>query len=318
MPGLGKIAIMILVTGSTGFIGQALIRHLQADGRSVRALIRPSSKTPGLPKGWRFEAAISSIRDERSLRAAMAGVETIFHLVGVEWQGVSGDLSVEIDGIRTLIEVAEQAGVSRIIYLSHLGADRGSAFPVIKVKGIVEEYIRKSKLTYTIIRSGLVFGDFDHFTTDLAQLMAVYPFLFFLPSPGNAMVQPLWVEDLATILTWWMDKDDLDNETVEIGGPEFLSIEQITSEVMRATGMKRRLVHLRPSTLRMLAVSLEYLYPTFPHSVYWLDYLANDRTCDLDSVTRYFGLLPARFSTQLDYLENKSWGQIARKSLRRR
>ena len=78
-----------------------------------------------------MEAAISSIQDERSLRTAMTGVETIYHLVGVEWRGVSGDLSAEIDGVRTLIEVAKQAGVSRIIYLSHLGADRASAFPVM-------------------------------------------------------------------------------------------------------------------------------------------------------------------------------------------
>jgi NADH dehydrogenase len=264
------------------------------------------------------QAAISNIEDERSLRAAMAGVDTIYHLVGVEWQGVGGDLSVEIEGIRTLINVAHEAGVSRIVYLSYLGADRASAYPVMKVKGIVEEYIRRSGMTYTILRSGLVFGENDHFTTALAKLMGVYPFLFFVPSPGNALVQPLWVEDLATILTWLLDKNDLNNETVEIGGPEFLTIEQVVQQVMVAAGMHRRIVHLRPSTLRIVAVGLEYLFPKFPTSIYWLDYLANDRACDIDSVSRIFGLLPTRFSSHLEHLSGKRWGRLARQSMRRR
>ncbi len=309
---------MILVTGATGFIGQALIRHLLEDERQVRALIRPSTDSPGLPTGLPVQAAISNIEDERSLRAAMAGVDTVYHLVGVEWQGVGGDLSVEIEGIRTLINVAHEAGVSRIVYLSHLGADRASAYPVMKVKGIVEEYIRRSGITYTILRSGLVFGENDHFTTAMAKLMGVYPFLFFVPSPGNALVQPLWVEDLATIMTWLLDKDDLDNETVEIGGPEFLTIEQVVQQVMVAAGMHRRIVHLRPSTLRIVAVSMEYLFPKFPTSIYWLDYLANDRACDIDSVSRIFGLLPTRFSSHLDHLSGRRWGRLARQSMRRR
>jgi NADH dehydrogenase len=309
---------MILVTGATGFIGQALIRHLLDDDRQVRALIRPSEDSPGLPRGFAVEAAISSIEDQRGLRAALTGVDTIYHLVGLEWQGVSADLGVEIEGIQSILQVAREMGVSRIIYLSHIGADRASAYTVIKVKGIVEEYIRRSGLEYTIIRSGLVYGEQDHFTTALAKLMAVYPFLFFLPSPGNAMLQPLWVEDLATALTWLLENGELRNQTIEIGGPEFLSIREVAENVMHATGMNRRLVNLRPSTLRIIAVALEYLYPNFPHSVYWLDYLANDRTCDIDSVSRYFGLLPARLSPNLDYLKDKKWGRLARASLRRR
>jgi NADH dehydrogenase len=248
----------------------------------------------------------------------MAGIDTIYHLVGLEWQGVSADLGVEIDGIQSLLRVAEESGVSRIIYLSHIGADRASAYTVIKVKGIVEEYIRRSPIEHTIIRSGLVFGEHDHFTTALARLMAVYPFIFFLPSPGNALLQPLWVEDLATALSWCLQNDELLNQTIEIGGPEFLTIHQVAEEVMRAAGMNRWLINLRPSTLRLLAILLEYLYPNFPHSVYWLDYLASDRTCDIDSVSRYFGLLPARFGSHLGYLEGKPWGRLARESLSRR
>jgi hypothetical protein len=147
--------------------------------------------------------------------------------------------------------------------------------------------------------------------------MAVYPLLFFLPSPANTLVQPLWVEDVATILTWLLDNQQMENETVEIGGPEYLTIQQVIQEVMYVTGMNRFLVELRPSYLRMVAMTLEYLYPAFPHSIYWLDYLANDRTCDIDSVSRLFGLLPARMVSHLDYLKGEKWGKLARQDMRR-
>jgi len=309
---------MILVTGGTGFIGQALIRHLLEDGREVRTLLRPSSQTPDLPKGLSVEAALSNVNDARSLRPAMVGVDTIYHLVGGEWLGVREDLAeLEIEGTKTLLHVAEEAGVKRIVYLSHLGADRASAFPVMKIKGIVEEYIRRSTLDHTILRCSLVFGQDDHFTTDMVKLMALYPLIFFIPSPGNTQIQPLWVEDLATMLTWLLDNPDLKNQTLEVGGPEYISIQRLAEHLMGVSGMNRSLVQLRPSYLRMVAITLEYLFPSFPHSVYWLDYLANDRTCDIDSVSRIFGLLPARMSNHLDYLKGINWRKIARQEMRR-
>ena len=310
---------MILVTGGTGFIGQTLIRHLLQEGHQVRTLLRPSRVTPDLPKGLPVEVSLSSILDERSLRVAVAGVDTVYHLVGAEWRGAGTNLSeIEIQGTRTLLEVAEQAGVRRIVYISHLDADRASAFPMIKVKGIVEEFIRRSSMEHTIIRTGLVFGENDHFTTGLAKLMAVYPLLFFLPGMGDAYLQPLWVEDLATCLTWLLERDDLVNMTLEIGGPEFLTIHQVAEAVMGAVGINRFLVHMRPSYMRIMALLLEYLFPNFPQSVVWIDYLANDRITDIDSVSRYFGLLPARMTTSLDYLKGKKWGKIAREEARKK
>jgi NADH dehydrogenase len=309
---------MILVTGGTGFIGQAVIRHLVSDERQVRTLLRPSKLNPDLPKGTPVEVMLSAIDDERSLRTAVAGVDTIYHLVGVEWLGVDGNLvQVEIEGTRTLLRVAKEAGVKRIVYLSHLGAERPSAYPVLKVKGIVEEYIRRSGLEYTIIRTGLVFGPNDNFITSLAKLISLYPFVFFLPDKGDSLLQPIWVEDLATCLSWLMEKDELVNQTIEIGGPEFLTIRQVIEEVLAVTGMKRYLVSLQPSYLRLVAISLEYMFPAFPHSVYWLDYLASDRTCEIDSVTRYFGLLPVRLSQQLGFLEAVNWRRQAQKDLLR-
>ena len=56
---------MILVTGGTGFVGQALIRHLVYMGKPLRILLRPSPDLPNLPRGVAVEVAVCGLKDER-------------------------------------------------------------------------------------------------------------------------------------------------------------------------------------------------------------------------------------------------------------
>lgn len=294
---------MILVTGGTGFIGKALIRQLAENNHTVRTLIRPSSKSPSLPKGVPIEAAVSSLHDERGLRAAMVGVDTIFHLASGEWRGTQASLmEIDIQGTRSVIQAAQDAGVKHIFYISHIGADRASAYPVLKAKAIAEEFIRRSGIDYTILRSAIVFGQNDGFTTGLARLINASPFFLIIPGDGQTLLQPLWVEDLATCLTWSLDNEEVINRTLEIGGPEYLSFYQISELIMNKINKKRRTVNIRPPYLRTITVFMESIFPNPPVSVYWLDYLASNRTCSLDTLPRVFNLLPSRFSHHIEYL----------------
>ena len=295
---------MILVTGGTGFIGRALLQHLVADGHEVRTLIRPTSKSPELPRGVPVEIAISSIVDERSLRAALVGVNTVFHLVGSEWLGTRVDLhTIVAQGTLNLVNEAKDAGVKRIIYMSHIGADRGSAYAVLKVKGIAEQHIIKSGLEYTILRSGLVFGPDDHFTTDIARMLHFFPTFFPIPGDGNVLIHPLWVEDLVSCLVWSLDNPDTVNHLYEIGGPEAIPLRDAIQAVMLATGRMKRLWPVRPSYMRLAGILVEYLFPAMPMSAYWVDYFASNRTAALDTLPRVFGLMPRRFVNNLEHLQ---------------
>jgi NADH dehydrogenase len=300
--------ILILVTGGTGFIGQALIRHLVAAGYRVRTLIRPSERSPRLPRGVPVEVAVAGINDERGLRAAMVGVDTVYHLVGGEHRGPREDLmAVDVRGARTVVEAAADANVDRFFYISHLGADRASAFPVLKAKAIAEDHIKNSGVDYTILRSAVVYGLGDRFTTRLARSLYGLPFIFLMPGDGETRIQPLWIEDLVTCLAWALDDDGTRNRTYELGGPEFLTFRQVLEMMMHKMGIRRVLVPIPPPYLRALTVVLEYIFPFLPLTVYWLDYLATDRTCSLDTIPHIFNLMPSRFSRRLDYLETRNW-----------
>ena len=294
---------MILVTGGTGFIGQELIRHLVERGYQVRILLRPSYQSPRLPRGVPVEAVVCSLKDERGLRAAMKGVDAVFHMAGAEQSGSRADLqAVDIDGSRLVAQAAAGAGVERLVYLSHLGADRASAYPVLKVKGIAEHFIMQSGVPYTIFRSAVVFGPGDHFTTALVRLLRMSPFVFLLPGNGATFLQPIWVEDLVTSMILSKDTPDAAGQVFSVGGPEYLSFRKITEMVADAVRVRRTILSIPPAYIRILTVWLEHNSRAFPMGIFWSDYLAADRTCDLDTLPRMFGLMPERFSHRLDYL----------------
>ena len=298
----------ILITGGTGFIGKALIRHLVEGGYQVRTLIRPSTKSPSLPLGVPVDITVSSLGDERGLRAAMVGIKTVYHLAGGEWSGPSASLmDIDIQGTKAVVEAAEDAGVERIFFISHLGANRASAFPVLKAKAIAEEFIRRSKLDYTIIRSAIVFGPNDGLTTSLARILGVIPYYFLMPGDGRVLLQPLWVEDLVTCMVWALEDISTHKSIFEVGGPEYLSFQQIAELVMQETGIRRRLVGIPPPSLRIITVFLESMLPNLPISVYWLDYLAVNRTTAIDTIPRVFKLMPSKMSKRLAYLRDEDW-----------
>lgn len=310
---------MILVTGGTGFIGRALIRRLVENGQPVRMLIRPSPHSPSLPHGVPVEIAVSSLRDLRGLRAAMVGVDTVYHLAGVERQGAYANMmDVDVEGTRAVVDAAVDAGVDRFFYLSHLSSDRASAYPVMKFKAIAEEFIRRSGIDYTIFRTAVVYGPNDGFTTGLARLLHGLPFVFLIPGDGRMLIQPLWVEDLVTCMTWALDDDQTRKQVYEIGGPEYLTLVQVLDLIQQTVGTRRRLIPTRPVYLRWITKMLEALFPVLPVSIYWLDYLSANRTCALDTIPRVFNLMPARMSQHLDYLRGEKWSLSLLQMLLRR
>ncbi len=297
---------MILVTGGTGFVGKVLIRQLAGMGKPVRILLRPSATSPNLPRGIPVEVAVCSLKDQRGLRAAFKDVDVVFHLAGDENRGSRADLAgVDVEGTKSLAFAASQSNVERIFYLSHLSADRFSAFTLLKAKAIAESHLMHSGIPYTIFRSASIYGPNDHFTTSLARLLQSSPGFFLLPGGGTSMLQPIFVEDVVTCMLLALENPEMVNQTIAIGGAEYFTFHQVVETLLDTLKLRRRLISLNPAYIRSISLWLEQS-GRFPVSIFWLDTLAADRTCPLDTLPRVFGLMPSRFTQNLDYLQRKS------------
>lgn len=295
---------MILITGSTGFIGSKLVEKLEANSLDYRLLIFPGSDDKSLPTGKSYDVVLSSLEDKGSLRTAFNKVDTVFHLAGIEQAGSKADLSrFEVRYLETFTDIAREAGVERFYYLSHLGADRNSAYGLLKAKGRAEAILQDSGLHYTIIRSSWLFGEGDHFTESIANLIKKGLGFYFLPGDGDVLLQPLWVEDLVTALIWSLDMPEAVDQIFEVGGPEHLSYREIVTLVAEAMNRKVNFLNISPVQYSYFTQIVENRMKKPLINVYWMDYLAENRICSLDSMSRFFQINPARMKHKLSYLK---------------
>ncbi len=115
---------MDLVTGSTGFIGNVLIRKLLEKGQKVRAFLRPTSDLIAL-KDLPVERATGNILDQRSLAEAFQGIDTVYHLAAkISIMPGEDRLTREINlkGTRNVIRACLDARVKKLIYTSTIHA----------------------------------------------------------------------------------------------------------------------------------------------------------------------------------------------------
>lgn len=294
---------MILVTGGTGFIGNALIDHLSENGHSLRILVHPSNKSPNLPTGKSLDVAVCSLTDERGLRAALQGVDMIFHLASAGRLGSPAELTaVDVEGTRAIAEAALKMGIERFIFLSQISADRNSHFAAFKAKALAENILAKSRLNYTILRLTTIVGPGDHFTNMIVKILKRNRLFFIMPGNGEVVLQPLWIQDLLVCLMLTMKDERTFRRTFAIGGGEYFSYRAIIKIIMKKMGVWRLLIPFPPAYLRTLNLWTNRQEQGIPYPDGWLDYLAADRTCALDTLPKFFGLLPARFERELKHI----------------
>lgn len=311
---------MIVVTGGSGFVGRALIQRLAQQGEPVRVLsARGESAFPEL--GETVEVVQGNLYDPESLYRAMIGAHTVFHLASAQWWGRKRDLErVDIRGTQNVIAAGRSARIGRLIVLSHLGAERSSAFTLLRVKGQVEEIVRTSGLAYTIFRSGIVFGQGDTFVNGIAQLLRANPFIFLQPGQGESLLHPLYIGDLIEALVRSMEHIDTVDQTLSIGGPEYMTFNEMVRTVMRVTNAPRLIVPVPPWTLRAFAGLISRFFPYFPLALQWLDLLASNRTASMSTLYDLFEMQPRRFEdTILTYMRGRRYSlELLRTLLRRR
>ena len=175
----------ILVTGATGTIGRNVVDQLLRRGADVRALVRAPSSA-NLPAG--IEVARGDLLDVDSVRAAMSGVSTLFLLNGV--------VADEFTQALIALNLAREAGIGRIVYLSVIHSDIYVNVPHFAGKFAVERMIEAMGINATILRPAY-FMDNDITIRDVVTGYGIYPMP--IGDKGLAMVDARDVGEVAAI-----------------------------------------------------------------------------------------------------------------------
>jgi uncharacterized protein YbjT (DUF2867 family) len=213
---------MNLVVGATGLLGGDICRRLVAGGRPVRALVRPTSdpaKVEAL-KNRGIEIVEGNVCDAASLEAACRGVTAVISTASsmpFSYQPGENDIqSVDLEGTTCLVDAAQAAGVQQFIYISFT---MDNEFPLRNAKRAVEQRLKDSGLTYTILRPSYFMEVWLNPAVgfDAANATAkVY-------GSGQNPLSLISFPDVAKFALASLDNPVARNATIEIGGPEALS-----------------------------------------------------------------------------------------------
>ena len=310
---------MILITDATSFVGRALTRHLIYAEQEVCCLLQPSRREQRLPPGIRCNTIAASMTDLPALRTSLQDVTTVVHSIEDSKLAADGDVDSHVTSTRVLIEAMEEVGVRRLIYVSLVGADRSSAYPLLRIRGDAEALLKASGLDITVIQPTLVYGEGDFFTHIVAMTAKTSPFVLPIPHTGMARFQPLYIDDLATCIRLSIERQDLVGQTLSIGGPEYFTYPQMVSSILAAMGIRRRLIQIQMGLAHGVSGVLEGMLPQNPLPLWFLNLLDAGLATELRAIPTQFGFEPGRFAQCIQYLSNKQrWRrQMVRYVLRR-
>jgi uncharacterized protein YbjT (DUF2867 family) len=175
----------ILVTGATGNVGRHVVEQLVQRGAAVRALVRTPAKA-NLPEG--VDVVQGELLDVDALRAAMSGVSTLFLLNAV--------VPDEFTQALIALNVAREAGVQRLVYLSVIHSDVYVNVPHFAGKYGVERMIEQMGFSATILRPAYFMNN-DLTIKDVVSGYGTYPMP--IGGKGLAMVDARDIGEIAAI-----------------------------------------------------------------------------------------------------------------------
>ncbi len=249
----------VLVTGANGQLGRRLVERLmQSDPAvSVRALVRSerAAKTlHNLPERMRPETVVVDYRDGGQLARAAHGCRDAVHLVGIIKQGArSRYVDAHEASAQAMADAADQAALRRVLYLSILGTDPASPNPCLASKGRAEQILLGAKTPALVLRVAMVLGPGDATARIVRReaLSRVLP----LVAGGTSHTQPIFSGDLIEAIVAGITRNDLDDVTLDLAGPESLPHREFIERAARLYGRRPRVVNF-PRSLAMLAARL--------------------------------------------------------------
>jgi uncharacterized protein YbjT (DUF2867 family) len=233
---------MLLLTGATGLVGEALLPRLLADGQTVRCLVRDPRRLGA--QRVRVQIALGDLADPPSFRNAMRGVDTIVHLAASTRDQPRGSIE-ELNGIASwrMVDAAHRAGAERFVFLSVLGASTHHRARLFRAKALAEQAVTEADLHTTVLAPSLVYAPGDR----RQELLARLSLLPMVPVPGSASaeLQPLWVEDLVEcVLAVLRRPRSAPHERFELAGPDTLTCAEVLRLMLRALERPRPLLNV--------------------------------------------------------------------------
>ena len=231
----------VAITGGTGFIGRHLARDLVSRGHEVILIARGQYKRNTQPVEGASLLSLDT-NDTANLTRAFDGCDAVVHCAGTSVEDSKQTFHrLHVEGTRSAVIACEQARVKKFVLVSYLNVRPNvkSEYHTTKWKG--EEIVRASKLNFTILKAGLVYGPGDHLLNNLSNLFRKMP-VFAAVGLKEKTVRLVAVEDLVEVIRLCLEEDRFSRQTVAVLGPEEFPFSQAARRIARAMGKSSLIV----------------------------------------------------------------------------
>jgi len=264
---------MILVVGSTGFLGSEICRRLTSQGKAVRGLVRATSNPERVTalEAWGAETVLGDLRDPVSLRNACRGVSTVISSATAVFSTQPGDSISTVDhqGQLNLVQAAQAEGVKHFIYISFSkNCDPGpNSSPLTLAKREVEKAVQANGMAYTILRpcflTEVVFNPMAGFDFPNAKA-TIY-------GDGHSRMSYISLGDVAQFASESVSNPAASGQIIELCGPAPLSALEAVRIFERLSGKSYELQFVPTAALNaQRQAATDPLQQSMATIFYWL------------------------------------------------
>ena len=306
----------VALFGATGFVGSYIVDELLNQGHKPIVLVRKNSEDK-LSQSSKCKLVIGDINDQDAINKTIHGVDAVIYCIGIIREFKSKGITFEnlhFQGAKRCIDIAVEKGVNRFILMSANGVKiDGTGYQ--KTKHLSEQYLKYTKLNWTIFRPSLVFGDprgnnRPEFCTQLKKDMLSLP----IPAPnfhkglnpldaGKFAMSPIHVKNVASFFVNSIDMETSFKKTYHLGGVAYYW-KDIIQTIAKAYG-KNKWTIPAPAIAIQIVASFLGRFSWFPITKDQLTMLIEGNVCESDELFELFKIEPTPFNTEtLSYLNN--------------
>ncbi len=231
-----------VVTGAFGYSGRYIAGRLLALGHRVRTVTNSAYRKDLF--GERVEAHPYNFDRPDRLIDSLSGASTLYNTYWVRFNHKYFTHAEAGRNTETLFEAAVAAGVERVVHLSITNPSEDSPLEYFRGKARLEEKLRRSGLSFAILRPTVLFGREDILVNNIAWMLRKLP-VFGVFGDGSYRLQPIYVDDLAELA---VEQGALrENVVIDAIGPETFTYRDLVARLGDLIGCRRPIVSVPPS-----------------------------------------------------------------------
>jgi len=243
--------VRVAVTGAFGFSGRYIARRLLTLRHEVITLTDSPNRSN--PFGGSIKAFPYNFSELHELSKSLLGIDVLVNTYWVRFDNPPHvTFAQAIANSKVLFDAAKSAGVRRVVHISITNPDPHSPLPYFRGKAEIEDYLKKTGISYAILRPAVLFGTEDILINNIAWALRRLP-VFGIYGAGRYRLQPIYVDDLAVAVIDRITGGT--DETIDAIGPETYFYREMVEMIAREIG-SRALILPVPPMLAYQAVRL--------------------------------------------------------------